>query len=122
MLAPLPAAEISVLATTLAEGLVETRDFFSAATIYLDYLHDIQTAVRVFCKGYYFSDAIRLVSLRQQPELLEGVVDVGLIEGLTSMTELLADCKGQLGAQVPRLRELRQKKAEDPRMLPTPYL
>jgi elongator complex protein 1 len=122
MLAPLPAAEISVLATTLAEGLVETRDFFSAATIYLDYLYDIQTAVRVFCKGYYFSDAIRLVSLRQQPELLEGVVDVGLIEGLASMTELLADCKGQLGAQVPRLRELRQKKAEDPRMLPTPYL
>ena len=122
MLAPLPAAEISVLATTLAEGLVETRDFFSAATIYFDYLHDIQTAVRVFCKGYHFSDAIRLVSLRQQPELLEGVVDVGLIEGLTSMTELLADCKGQLGAQVPRLRELRQKKAEDPRMLPTPYL
>lgn len=114
VLVPLPAAEISLLATALAEGLVETKDFFSAATIYWDYIHDIRTAARVFCKGYYFSDAIRLISLQQQPELLEDVVDVGLIEGLASMTELLADCKGQLGAQVPRLRELRQKKAEDP--------
>ena len=30
------------------------------------------------------------------------------------MTELLADCKSQLNAQVPRIRELRAKKAEDP--------
>lgn len=30
------------------------------------------------------------------------------------MTELLADCKSQLNAQVPRIRELRVKKAEDP--------
>ena len=30
------------------------------------------------------------------------------------MTEFLAECKGQLNAQVPRIRELRAKKAEDP--------
>lgn len=30
------------------------------------------------------------------------------------MTEFLADCKSQLHAQVPRIRELRTKKAEDP--------
>jgi len=30
------------------------------------------------------------------------------------MTELLADCKSQLNAQIPRIRELRTKKAEDP--------
>lgn len=29
------------------------------------------------------------------------------------MTELLADCKSQLNAQIPRIRELRAKKAED---------
>jgi len=33
---------------------------------------------------------------------------------MASMTELLADCKSQLNAQIPRLRELRTKKAEDP--------
>lgn len=30
------------------------------------------------------------------------------------MIELLADCKSQLNAQIPRIRELRAKKAEDP--------
>ena len=33
---------------------------------------------------------------------------------MASITELLADCKAQLNAQIPRLRELRAKKAEDP--------
>lgn len=33
---------------------------------------------------------------------------------MASTTELLADCKNQLGAQVPRIQELRLKKAEDP--------
>ena len=30
------------------------------------------------------------------------------------MTELLAECKSQLNAQIPRIRELRTKKSEDP--------
>jgi elongator complex protein 1 len=33
---------------------------------------------------------------------------------MASTIELLADCKNQLGAQVPRIHELRVKKAEDP--------
>lgn len=33
---------------------------------------------------------------------------------MATMTELLADCKSQLNAQVPRIRELRLKKAQDP--------
>ncbi|OCK81787.1 elongator complex protein 1 [Lepidopterella palustris CBS 459.81] len=114
MLANLPAAELTSLASTLAEGLVETKDFFSAATIHLDYLSDIETAARVFCKGYFFSEAIRVVTLQSRPELIDDVVDPGLVEGSASMTELLADCKGQIQAQVPRLQELRVKKAEDP--------
>ena len=42
------------------------------------------------------------------------MLDADLIEGMASMTELLAECKGQLNAQIPRIRELRAKKAEDP--------
>lgn len=41
-------------------------------------------------------------------------MDGGLAEGMASMTELLADCKSQLNAQIPRIRELRAKKAQDP--------
>lgn len=61
---------------------------------------------------------MRVIGLHRRADLLESVIDTGLTEGFTSMTELLAECKSQLGAQVPRLRELRQKRAEDPCELP----
>ena len=113
-LIPLPQPRLRSLAQTLADNLSESKDFFSAATIHLDYLADIATASRIFCKGYFFADALRIVGLHQRPELLEFVIDGGLVEGMASMTELLADCKSQLHAQIPRIRELRMKKAEDP--------
>lgn len=111
---PLPQPQLRSLAQTLADTLSESKDFFSAATIHLDYLTDIATACRLFCKGYFFADALRVVGLHQRPDLLESVIDTGLVEGMASMTELLADCKSQLNAQVPRIRELRTKKVEDP--------
>lgn len=113
-LTPLPQPQLRSLAQTLSDTLSESKDFFSAATIHLDYLADITTACRLFCKGYFFADALRIVGLHQRPDLLESVIDNGLVEGMASMTELLADCKSQLNAQVPRLRELRAKEAEDP--------
>ena len=113
-LKPLPQPQLRSLAQTLADTLLESKDCFSAATIHLDYLADVATAGRIFCKGYFFADAIRIVGLHQRPDLLESVIDSGLGEAMASMTELLADCKSQLSAQIPRIRELRMKKAEDP--------
>lgn len=113
-LTPMPQPQLSSLAQTLADTLSESKDFFSAATIHLDYLTDIATACRLFCKGHFYADALRIVGLHQRPDLLEMVIDTGLVEGMASMTELLADCKSQLRAQIPRIRELRMKKAEDP--------
>ena len=113
-LIPLPQPQLLSLAQTLADILSETKDFYSAAIIHLDYLADIATAGRTFCRGYFFADALRIVGLRQRPDLLETIIDTGLVEGMASMTELLADCKSQLNAQIPRIRELRTKKAEDP--------
>ena len=113
-LIPLPQPQLRSLAQTLADILSESKDFYSAATIQVDYLADIATAGRTFCKGYFFADALRIIGLHQRPDLLESVIDTGLLEGMASMTELLADCKSQLNAQIPRIRELRTKKAEDP--------
>ena len=113
-LVPLPQSQLHFLANTLADELIESKDFSSAATIHLDHLSDIPTAARLFCKGYFFADALRIVSSRQRTDLLESVVDAGLLDGMASMTELLADCKSQLHAQVPRIRDLRAKKARDP--------
>ncbi|KAF2196937.1 elongator complex protein 1 [Delitschia confertaspora ATCC 74209] len=113
-LANLPEAEFTELATTLAESLVEAKDYLSASTVYLDYLSDITTSAKMLCKGYFFAEAVRIVTLRGRPELITEVIDPGLIESSASMTEFLAECKGQLQAQVPRLLEVRKKKEEDP--------
>ncbi|KAF7882762.1 uncharacterized protein EAF02_006125 [Botrytis sinoallii] len=80
----------------------------------LDYLSSLETACRTFCKGYFFADALHLIALKARPDLLESVIDPGLGDALASSTELLADCKAQLLAQVPRIRELRQKALADP--------
>lgn len=111
---PLEQQQIQSLAKTMAEGLIESKDFFSAATIHLDYLFDVSASSRLFCKGYFYADAFRIIVLHNQPNLLESILDFGLAEGMASMIELLADCKSQLNAQVPRIQELRTKKAEDP--------
>lgn len=113
-LVPVPEEELATLAKDLADALVEGKDFRAAATVQLEYLHELESAIRLLCKGYHFAEATRLVARHQKPELLRSVIDPGLIEASASMTELLAEMKSQLNAQVPRLRDLRQKKAEDP--------
>lgn len=113
-LTPLPILQIQSLASRLAEDCIDAKDFHSAAIIHHDYLSDIASAARLYCKGYHFADAMRIVSVDSHSGLLRQVVDVGLVEGMATVTELLADCKSQLNAQVPRIHELRKKKAEDP--------
>ena len=111
---PMDEQRLQALATSIAESQVESKDFKPAAIIYQDYLNDIEEAVRLFCKGCYFADAFRLVSLHGTSEALQSIVDSGLAEGQATMTEMLADCKTQLNAQIPRIRELRVKKSEEP--------
>jgi len=106
--------EIESIAISLAEGLTESKDYFSASTITLDYLSDLTSAARLLCRGCHFAEAIRIVTLRRQPDLLATAIDPALIERSADMTEFLAEMKSQLLAQVPRLQELRTKKAEDP--------
>jgi len=113
-LIPLPQPQLHSLCQTLSDTLIESKNFSAAATIHLDYLSDIPTATRLLCKGYFFADALRIIGLHSLPDLLTSIIDVGLVDGMATMTELLADCKSQLNAQVPRIRELRLKKAQDP--------
>ncbi|KJZ78807.1 hypothetical protein HIM_01580 [Hirsutella minnesotensis 3608] len=102
----LSADAMNELATTLADALWEAKDYSAAATIHLDHLDSLETAVRSLCKGYHFAEAMRIVVQRGRPDLLESAVDAGLSEALGSTTEFLADCKSQLLAQVPRIAEL----------------
>jgi elongator complex protein 1 len=111
---PLSGDPLINLATSLHDALIESKDYFAAATIHVEYLSSIENAARTFCKGYFFADAMHLVALKNRPELLDTVIDPGLADALASSTELLAECKAQLQAQVPRIRELRAKALADP--------
>jgi elongator complex protein 1 len=111
---PLSGSPLTDLATTLYDALIESKDYFAAATIQHDYLSSVEGAARTFCKGYFFADALHIIALHRMPELLESVIDPGLGDASASSTELLAECKGQLLAQVPRIRELRAKAIADP--------
>jgi elongator complex protein 1 len=111
---PLSGPALRDLATSLYDALMESKDYFAAGTIQVEYLSSIPNACRAFCKGYFFADALHLVALKNVPGLLEEVIDPGLGDALASSTELLAECKAQLLAQVPRIRELRAKALADP--------
>lgn len=112
------ASELSSLAQSLADSLTEIKSYFDAATIHATYLNAPATAARLFCRGNYFAAAFELATspMRPCPELLQpnGVIETGLSDALGATTELLAECKSQLNAQVPRIRELRERALADP--------
>jgi elongator complex protein 1 len=99
------------LATTLIE---ESKDYVSAAQIHSQHLNDIPTAARLLCRGSKFADACRLLALHGKHSLIPEIVDSGLADAMGSTTDLLADCKNQLNSQVPRIAELRVRRAADP--------
>ena len=111
---PLSPAKLSEIATSLADALREAKDHAAAATIHLDYLSSLESALAHLCKGYLFADALRLTALHNRPDLLPTAIDTGLTEALSSSTEFLADCRDQLAAQVPRIAALRLKARDDP--------
>ncbi|ODH23951.1 hypothetical protein ACO22_05347 [Paracoccidioides brasiliensis] len=114
-LVPLPEAQMTSLAQSLATTLTdETKDYISAARIHSEHLHDIPTAARLLCRGNQFGEACRLLALHGKQSLISDIVDSALGDAMGSMIDLLADCKAQLNAQVPRIEELRVRRATDP--------
>ncbi|EDN09096.1 conserved hypothetical protein [Histoplasma mississippiense (nom. inval.)] len=114
-LVPLSKDQMNSLAHSLATTLTdETKDYISAAHIHAQHLQDIPTAARLLCCGNQFGDACRLLVLHGKQSLVNDIVDSALGNAMGSMIHLLADCKAQLNTQVPRIRELRVHRANDP--------
>ncbi|PYH95176.1 killer toxin sensitivity protein [Aspergillus ellipticus CBS 707.79] len=115
MMVPLPEADLAAHATALAATLTEeNRDYISAAHLHAEHLRDIPTAARLLCRGARFADATRLLALNGQQALVPEIVDSGLADSMGTMTDLLADFRSQLNAQIPRIRELRVRRVTDP--------
>ena len=112
---PLPAEQVQSLARSLATTCAEEdRDYRSAATIHSDFLSDVPGAARLLCKGSHFVEAGYLLALHGLTDSVTEILGAGLSEKSSEVTELLADCKAQLGKQVPRIKQLRLKKEQDP--------
>ncbi|KAI2082021.1 putative elongator complex protein 1 [Ophidiomyces ophidiicola] len=113
-LVPLADAQMTELSQSLVSALTEIKDYISAAHIYNDHLKDIPAAARLLCRGSKFGDACRILALNGHQSLVIDIVDSSLGESMGNMIELLADCRTQLLSQVPRIRELRIRRATDP--------
>ena len=115
-LIPLPTEQLTNLATSLATTQIEEhRDYRAAASIHLDFLSDPKSAASLLCKGSYFSEALLLLSRHSpNPALISSIIDPSLRDKFAEILSLISDCGQQLKSQVPRILDLRTKKAEDP--------
>lgn len=103
------------LAVEVAYDLTETEhDYISAAKIHEQHLGDVPSAAHLLCRGSQFSEAYRLLVLHHKQDLIPNIVDSNLGEAMGKMVNFIADCNGQLNAQVPRIKEIRTIKATDP--------
>ncbi|KAG8631344.1 hypothetical protein KVT40_000484 [Elsinoe batatas] len=108
-------SDIQTLMIGLAEGKEEAKEYTDAALLYTE-LNDQESSIRCWSKVYRFAEALMLVSKASATsrKTLLSRVDDGLAEGFATLSEILAEMKTQLTAQVGRLLELRTKKAQDP--------
>ncbi|CAK9441233.1 uncharacterized protein LODBEIA_P51020 [Lodderomyces beijingensis] len=101
-------------ANTLVATLTADHRYSEAAEIEYQFLNNVREAVKLYCKQYWFDEAILLAQRTKNTDLIDSVVDPQISEGFGAIAELLADCKGQMSSQLRRLRELRSKKEQDP--------
>lgn len=101
-------------ADRLISTLTDAHKYSDAAQIQFKFLNNIEAAIKLYCKEYQYEEAILLAQKEGRSDLIDSLVDDGLGEGFGTIAELIADCSGQLKSQLNRLRELREKKAEDP--------
>ncbi|SCU88832.1 LADA_0E12288g1_1 [Lachancea dasiensis] len=106
--------KVTEVAETLVASLSFDHKYADAAEIELTYLKNAKGAMDFYCKAYLYEKAALVGATQGCPELIDQVIEPALGEGFGTIAELLADCKGQVTSQLRRLRELRQKKDEDP--------
>ncbi|KAH9985168.1 IKI3 family-domain-containing protein [Russula vinacea] len=106
--------EIVAMAYRVAEDLTSKKRYTEAGLVLLDYAEDDREAVIALVQGNQFSEARRIIALREHHELLEEIIDPAVLEARSQIAEDLTEMREQLQKQVTRLRELRIKKAEEP--------
>ncbi|KAF7289209.1 polymerase II transcription elongation factor [Mycena indigotica] len=106
--------DVVAMGYRVAEDLVSKKRPAEAARVLLDYAQDTREAVIALAQGNLFSEARRIATLHDSPELLVDVIHPAALDSRTQISEELDEMKEQLRKQLNRIRELRVKKLEEP--------
>lgn len=101
-------------ARRVGEGLAGKRRYAEAATVYLDYADDVDSAVHVLVEGNEFAEALRLVAKHARDDLRESSILLGALEAQAQTSEAIAELREQLAKQRARLDELAERKDAEP--------
>lgn len=101
------------VASRMVERMIDQSKFSEAATIYHGYLNDDDSAIQLHCRAYEFSRAMLLAAKSKK---IDSLVKPGLTEAFVQISELLSEMRTQLNNQLPRLREVREKRDDNPEL------
>lgn len=84
-----------------------------ASQIFIEYSSDVDSAIDTCCRGAEFSEAYRLISIHDRPDLVEAMIHPGLEEAHEALIEVFEEMDGQLDKETKRLKELNEIREKD---------
>ncbi|KAG8722224.1 hypothetical protein FRC09_006606 [Ceratobasidium sp. 395] len=104
--ASIPPADLIDMGYRVAESLSSHSRHTEAARVYLDYAHDVASAVTSLCRGNDLSEAFRI--------LVEEIISPEATDLCTQLGDDVQEMADQLSRQGQRLLDLKDKKLADP--------
>jgi elongator complex protein 1 len=102
------------LSSRISKDLISRQRYIEAARVLFDYGGELSDAVSALIRGNEVSEALRIVALRKQPDLIELIIKPLSLELCESINEDIREVQEQLQKQSARLVELRKKRDEEP--------
>ncbi|PWN23511.1 IKI3-domain-containing protein [Microstroma glucosiphilum] len=109
-----PASEITSLASTMASRLEATARHAEAGRVKLEYGRDVEGAVESYGKANEITECRRICSAYNRLDLIETHVKPAALKTQENLIEDIEEMSEQLSKQMVRLKELREKKEEQP--------
>lgn len=109
-----PASEITSLASTMASRLEATARHAEAGRVKLEYGRDVEGAVESYSKANEITECRRICSAYNRLDLIETHVKPAALKTQENLIEDIEEMSEQLAKQMIRLKELREKKEEQP--------
>lgn len=111
-----PAQEIVALATSMAERLEETARHAEAGRVKLEYGRNVEGALESYAKANDITECRRICAAYNRLDLIETHVKPAALQSRETIMDDLREMTEQLEKQMNRLKELREKKEQEPEL------